>query len=195
MQNTRLYTQPGFNPFLMDGKVLSSICFYKDGEVVASVRWFGSNNNYKSLELPFEVKKAVRLNLERRDAFYMRDKDATYSPEYILYIPADFVNLQHIETANNNAGGWSMTGTHEVFSVELTGERWKPYINKETGRLAYIEEFGTYTEKFDYNYIWTDTPEFTKCKELSQAIKESAAVDLSAYQIHDILEHYDIIKK
>lgn len=194
MKTTTLTTQPCYNPYFMDNKEIRSICFYKSGAVLASVRWFGSNNNFDSITLPFEVKKAVRLNLERSDAFYMRDKEYDFGPAYILYIPADWVNLQHVKTENINSSWWS-TGTRDVFTVDIQGVRRQPAIDKETGKLYYDRVPGSYTEKFDCNYIWHNTPEFDKCKELAENIKKLASVDLSAYQLHDIMEHYNIIKK
>jgi len=197
---TYLTTSRGFNPFHIDGKIVNSLNFYKDGKVLASCRWFGNYNNYRSIEFDFEVKKALRLNLGRKDAFYMlSDEKSAFGREYKVYIYADLVGLEDCgRTDYYNT--WYQTSTRQTFTVRLHGERWK-YEKAEPSAETNWQDFrrvavmGDYVEKFDSNYIFTDTPEKKRCDVLAARIKEKTNVELSCFQVHDILEHFSIKEK
>ncbi len=197
---TMLTTSAGFNPFQLNGLVVNSLNFYKEGKVIASCRWFGNNNNYYSLSFEFEIKRANRLNLERKDAFYMRCKDETvWGAEYSVYIPADFVNLQDLGRSKSYST-WDCDATKQTFAVNLHGVR-KQFTKVEPSAKTnwrdydYIGVEGDYLEKFECNYIFTDTEEKKRCKEIAENINAASGLNLSYYDVHKISQVYDLVKK
>ena len=192
MKTTKLTTSPAWNPFQAPFGEISSIVFYKDGKIICSVKWFGSNNNYKSITLPFEVKKALKLNLFRRDAFYMIDKEETYFRRYLLYICADLVNLKSLGRKNISST-WYGDMTAEEFTAEITGER-KQYIKTAIG-YDMAATPGTYSEKFLANYITIDSELYKHCKDLAAKLNACTNRNLCAFDVYEILQKFDIKEK
>ena len=197
---TLLTTSACYNPFFLEGKQIHDIKFYKDGQILASCRWFGSNNNYKTLEFDFEVKKAIRPNLTRKDAFYVLSPECDKRwKEYDLYIYAELVGLESLGVSEFT-NSWHSTSTKETFAVNLRGERWKvvkaePCKETNWQSWKHITVYDDYKEKFDCKYVFNDTPEKKKCEQLAENIAKKTGVKLDYYQIHDILEHFTINEK
>ena len=190
---TKLMTTSCYNPFFVHGKEVRRIVFYGDGKEIASVNWFGSNNVYKSITLPFEVKRALKVNLDRRDAFYVKSKpDYPYGPEYDLYIFGELLGLKFLKTAEFKS--WSDIRHNDVYQVNLHGVR-KNYVRNERGEAVRIEQDGDYEETFSCNYTFENTEEYDKCEELANKLNKLCTKNLSAHDIHYILEKFDITEK
>ena len=190
---TKLTRIEGWNPFILFGKEIRSIVFYGNGKEIARTKWFGSNNDYKSVTLPFEVKKALRVNLDRKDAYYVKaQSDYPLGPSYDLYIPSELVGLKFVEVKKDEY--WNFTQTRDVYSVNLHGVRGK-YKKNEKGDFVYEFAEGDYVEQFDCNYSNTDTEEKRRCDELAEALNKLCHGRLTYYDIHDILKEYDITPK
>ena len=181
-----------YNPFIMDGKEINSIRFYNDGKVVVSSRWFGNNNSYKCIEFPFEVKKATKENLNRKDAYYLRSSN-NVCKSYDLYIHTSLVDLQFVET-KEDCNTWYSNRTKDVFTISLTGVRYCPKLD-DFRNLVYEEKSGTFCEKFDGNYTSEDTTEYKRCKALAEKMSNCAGKEISVFNVHDLLEHFDIKEK
>lgn len=197
---TMLTTSAGFNPFYFEGKIVHALNFYKDGQVLASCRWFGSNNNYRSLSFDFEIKRAIRLNLDRKDAFYMKSTEySAWGNEYDVYIPADFVNLQDLGRSEGYKS-WDIHTTKQTFTVNLHGVRKQltkvePSAATNWEGYKYIGVEGDYLEKFECNYIHTYTEERKKCEEIAANINAKSNMNLSYYDVYKIAQVYDLVKK
>lgn len=92
----------------MYGNNINNIYFYNNGVVLGYVNELQEheikNDKLSSvydgtpeeIVIDFEIKKALKLNLNRKDAFYIKNSEARYSFEkpYNLYINSDLVNFE-----------------------------------------------------------------------------------------------------
>lgn len=192
---TRLYRQECLNPFYYDGKEINTIYFYEDGNIIASTKWLGSNNPYNWIEFPFEinnVKARTLLNLNRVGAFIVLNHADKYSRDYNLYIHTSMVKLNFVRKEEYTKT-WYMTGTQDVFSIELYGNRRK--YGDENGRSKYGYNVDTYKEEFSTNVDTKNTAEWNKCSKMAEEMKNAALMEIDATQVHRLLEHYNITKK
>ena len=192
MVKTTFTTELCYNPFLFNGVSVHNFNFFKDGQVIASFKWLGSNNVYKTMELPFTVKKAVKINLNRSDAFYISKRDDFNYRTFEFYIPADFVNLQFVE--KKQSASWHTIIHQAMYSVTVTGEKYIPKLD-ENKNLYYETKYGTFTEKFDCNNVAEDTEEYKRCKELAEKMTKATAIKIDPYTVHDLLQKFDIVEK
>lgn len=189
---TKLYREICLNPFFFEGKEINNIIFYKEGKIIANVNWFGSNNVYKSVEFDFEVKKAVKINLNRKDSYYLRN-DKEWCKSYDLYICSDLVELKSLGISEG-AKCWYHTETHETFEIKLFGERYK-YFRNELGEFDRTPIKGEYIEKFSCNYNFEKTKEMVKCEKLASEMSKVCHKEISSYDVHDLLESFNITPK
>ena len=190
---TKLQTTSGFNPFILFGKEIRQIVFYGNGKEIANTKWFGSNNVYKSVTLPFEVKKALRVNLDRKDAYYVKATPLyPYGPSYDIYIPEELVGLKFVEVREHEY--WDHIQREDAYTVNLHGERVN-YRKNELGNVVreYVE--GDYVETFTCNYTFEDTEERVRCKELADELSKLSLNKLTDTDVHYILQEYDITPK
>ena len=186
MNATLSKSQPWHNPFILTSKTLdveiNHICFYKDGKVIANTRWFTSDNKFSLIELPFDVKRSTKLNLDRKDAFTIKSKDS-WSSEYDLYIHADLMPSLKSLGRVDGIKDWYHTATYENFEITLHGIK-----DGES-------EVKDHTLCFECNYESTDTEEWIRCKKICADMKETCGADITEYRMHEILQHYNISKK
>lgn len=190
---TKLTTTTGLNPFFVLGKEVKRIVFYDNGKEIASVRWFGSNNVYKSITLPFEVKRAVKVNLERKDAFYFKaSAEYPLGAAYELYINSKLVGLEFLE--EKKLEYWNETRISQLYSANFHGVR-EHYKKGEDGNVVreYIED--DYVERFESNYKHVPTEEAKKCKELADKLNKLSLNKLTDFDVHYILAEFDITPK
>jgi len=193
MVKTTFTTEPCYNPFIFNGVSVHNFNFYKDGHVLASFKWLGSNNIYESMQFEFEIKKAVKINLNRQDAFYISKRDSFNDRTFEIYIPADFVNLQFVERKTVNAC-WYFIRHFDVYTLTITGEKRVPKLDANK-KLYYAIEEGTYTEQFETNTVCEDTQEWKDCNELAEKMNQAAHGNFNAYTVHDLLEKFNITEK
>ncbi len=167
-----------YNPFILEDVCeLDRIVVYEDGKELFSFRWFGSSNSYQSITFPFDVKRAVKLNLERTDAFYIKNE---------LYIHASLIDCEFNGRKENIHETWYSVASCDEYVVRVNGVKIMYSYNGDERQER--REAGTFTEIVRCNYNSVETPEYTRCKKLSKLFKEKACVDIPAYNIHDILE-------
>jgi len=188
MSTTMTKSTPWYNPFTLTypnslyGVEIHNIVFYKDGKVVATTKWFTNNNEFRLVVLPFDVKRANKLNLDRKDAFTIKPQNG-WCDGYDLYIHADLIPSLKTLGRIDGRKTWYNTETHETFEITLHGQK-----DGDT-------EIKDHTLRFDCNYEFTDTDEYKKCVKLCKDMKETCGADISEYRMHEILQHYNITKK
>jgi hypothetical protein len=67
---TVLTKESMLNPYFFQGKMVESIIVYAEQGVVFSFKWIGSNNITSDVTFDFEIKRAVKENYSRKDAYY-----------------------------------------------------------------------------------------------------------------------------
>jgi len=189
---TKLYREICLNPFFYEGKEINYLNFYKEGKVIACINWFSSNNVYKTLEFDFEIKKAIKINLNRKDCFLVRN-DKKWCKSYDLYIYADLVQLQSVGVSEG-AKCWYHIETHENFEVKLYGERYQ-YIKNELGKFDRVPVKGEYIEKFCSNYHFEKTKELIKCEKISADLTKVCQKEITPFDVYYMLQNYNITPK
>lgn len=98
-----------YRPYFVNGKEIENIVIYKDGEIIIHIRrsWFEEvYENFETkyhgdlLEVSFDgpVKRANKLNLNRKDNFIYKQETATSTHGgRVLYIHADNIFKNYIE--------------------------------------------------------------------------------------------------
>lgn len=190
---SRLYRSECLNMFYFNGMCIRNIIFYKEGKIVATTDWFGSSNNYKEVFLPFEIKKANKENLGRKDAYLLKAVRGYWGSEYSLYICCDLVELQFVETKTWSVG-WFSTMTADVYQIKLEGGRYV-YSKNERGDLIKTPNYGEHLETFETNHVSEYTEEYKKCEELAELLNSASFTKVSAHDIHEMLKVVDIKKK
>jgi hypothetical protein len=99
----KLRHESWFNPYkIANGKEVNNIFFYRAGEVVAEVGagWFG-NNHIDVAELnDLEFARAIKLNLNRDDHFYINNNSDRHfdKNKVAIYINLDAVDTIEVES-------------------------------------------------------------------------------------------------
>lgn len=166
-----------YNPMICNGRELCNIIIYKDGEKVFETNcgWFGrgTNNRWDSIDLPFEVKRANKVNMERDDAFMHKGE---------LYIHWDLLQTKKTKSDFLYINTWSQKTYADEYTIVLSG-----VINKE--KVANIADSIIHVTRSE------DTDEYIKCKELSGKLKEECFISLGAFEVHELLEKFDLVPK
>lgn len=198
MGNKSIFREQCSNPFFFNGQEIHTICFYKDGKIIASTRWFGSNNLWERVDFPFEIRNARKVNLDKKDAFIAQYEDNTYhayDKKKALYIHADLAGLEFVKVEDK---GISMLSHHtcDIYKVSLSGEHAEYRYNDKKGVCERVcRDVADFEQKFDCNHRLETTEEGGKCEELSKRIKELTHINLSKYDIESLLKHFDIKEK
>ena len=196
MENTVLTKSAAwYNPMFIDNELeVNRIVFYSDGREIAAVKWFGSNNAYERIELPCVAKRALKVNLGRKDAFYVRAKQPSWekTKKYDLFIHESLVGLEFNGTSEYG-NTWYHTGKKDDFTATIRGVRRK-HVLQEDGRPKSVTEEGEFAERFSCNYVFTDTEEAEICKEIAEDWNRIASHSVSFLDIHEIMQHYKIEK-
>lgn len=198
METTTLTRNGYSNPFFINGRELYCICFYKDGKIIAETQWFGSNNLWERVDLPFAVRNARKVDFGKKDAFVGIYENKIYKArekQYALYIPADFVGLEFVETKDH---GVRMLDHHtsDIFRVKLNGLHSSYVYDKEKDVCDRVEtEVVCFSQEFDCNHKFEHTEDYYKCDGLAEKINKAAYLKLSVYDVEKILQHFDITEK
>lgn len=185
-KQSTLYRAPYLNPFIYNERKVGSINFYNHEGVICSFNWFGSNNEYDNITFPFEIVRAMKPNFKRRDAWYKKEDDGI-----AIYIHESLVELKFIgrfELHNT----WYSVATADRFAVTVEGTK-RIHNHDELRTVSHV--FGTYNETFHSNTEAQETEEWKRCAALSADIKEITGVRLGEFDVHELLQYYNITRK
>lgn len=194
MVGTILSRESGYNPFFLDEREVEQLIFFDKGQIVTRVRWFGGNNSYKQIILPFEIKKVIKEDLNKKSAFRMTfKKDGTGQLCWLVYIPISLVS--GIYGASQTKETWQYIESYTELKITIRGIKLIPSLNKETRLLEYIPTEGEFVEELSANREVIETAYFKSLKVLAKDFNEIGGVNIYPFQLHDLLEVYDITKK
>lgn len=194
---TRIYASDEcLNTFFIDGRAIDNFYFYNDGKIIAHTKWFGNNRSFHFIDFPFEIKKAKKgYNLlERKDAFYILNESNDYGKYYNVYIHTSLVELEFLKSEIYSSS-WYSINSQDVFSIKLHGMRRNLVGRRDDGRPRYEWKEDDYIEKFPTNFNSEKTKEWDKCEKMAKEMSEVMMTKLSAYDIHNLLESYNVTKK
>lgn len=191
---TKFYTSAGYNPFYFEGRYVNDFYFFHNGEVVATSNWFGSNNDYRWIEFPFDFKLKRKLDLGSKEAFYMTNSD-NYSGErrWDIYIP---VKLLEGFEKKENVKGWTSDTTqnwHDTFSFLLKGEKRHPQKNG-IGEIEWVYSVDTWRAGDSCNHRFEKTDFGKFVEETEKALKEQE-ITIERYNLEQLLKAYELRRK
>lgn len=168
-----------YNPMFFEGRELTNIVIYKDGKIIYESKcgWFGhgTNNSIDKIEFPFEIKKANKLNLDRKDAFFHKG---------VLYLHQDLLDIKQTDSDVVICESWTSKMYGDKFELTL------PHV------ICNGKEFkdSTFTTNLQYIKRHEETEEWKESSRLSQEMKE-LGIRVDEYDARKILQHYQLIKK
>lgn len=190
---TILTTRLGFNPFIMGGITINRIYFIKDSEIICQTRWFGSNNPYKQIVLPFEIKKATKVDLTRNFAFWITKKDQyTKERRAELYIPIALLNYT-LSDKTESEKDWESITTWRSLKIRLNGtKKIRERINPTSFEYVPIE--GEFEENLEAFRTWEHTEQYNELEKKCEIFRK-CGVNIYPFEMRDLEKHFTITLK
>lgn len=164
-----------YNPYFLNSKEVERVNVYNKNGVLFGFKWIGSNNITNDVTFDFETKKAIKLNFDRKDSFYIQ-KDGKIT----IYIYHELINYKYIgrEEKYETEMGYKL---YDIFSITLNCKEIH-YKKVNDGFVSYYSEQGDFDFEIQ-NYVESIDTDFGKeCKQISKKCEE-AGVNLSHYEI------------
>lgn len=191
---TKFISSRCYNPFFVEGRYVDRFYFFQNGEIVASSNWFGSNNDYRWIEFPFDIKLKRKRDLNSKDAFYMSNSD-NHSGErrWDIYIPVEL--LEGFEKKENVKGWTSDTeqNWHDTFSFLVKGEKRHPQKN-DLGEIEWVYSVDTWRAGDSCNHRFEKT-EFGKLVDNTNEELKEQGITIDGYNLEKLLKAYQLKKK
>lgn len=194
---TTLTTTRGFNLYFVNTFQVRQLVFFSEDGKEYPVNWFGSNNEYPELELPFEVSRKLKIDYSSKTAFYTKDRNPILPSDKTveLFIPLSKVN-HTIETGVVYRTTETETTYCDKLSVTLNASKYE-YVPKNDGTKEFhwtktpIKE-RILSEKMNPSWVKSDFGK--RLKKLSDVAK-SVNVDLSKYDLEKLHKVFKITVK
>jgi hypothetical protein len=182
---SQLTSSPAYNPYFYGSHEIKYIIIFKDGEVLASVRWFGSNNEYKTVNFDFPIERKIKEDLTKKQAYYKPVKSDSYERGLFadIYIHADLVNFKalgervHMDTD---------TYTSYIFDYEIS----------LTATTRDSQEMLPRRVRFSADRVSrTEYKEFQKHIDRVETMLKEKNVQIPSYELQQLLKHFDVTPK
>lgn len=164
-----------YNPYFFNGMEVEKVNIYNETGVIFGFNWIGSNNNTNDVTFDFETKKAIKLNFERKDSFYIRKEG-----KITIYIHHEFINYKYIgmDEKYKTELGYSV---YDIYSITLNCKK-TLYKKVNDDFVSYLSEQGNFDFEIEVFVKSVDSDFAKECKQISEKCKE-AGVNLSYYDI------------
>lgn len=185
----------GYNmwrPMVVNGKEINNIVIYKNGKELFKLNQgffkMKINNILSEDIISFKISeptKAIKVNLNRKDNFYILDKEnfeRWKERKYILYINEEEVKVNKIYE-----------------SLLYKNDFEKNFI--KTADLTFI--YGCSTKEKEYKEITVNSLGITrkeiteKGEKFNELLKdlEDKKIKINSYELKELLKYYDLVKK
>ena len=191
---TKFISSLCYNPFFFEWRYVDGFYFFQNGKIVASSKWFGSNNYYRWIEFPFDIKLKRKRDLNSKDAFYMTNSDNSSGDlRWDIYIPVEL--LEGFEK-KENVKGWAndnLQNWHDTFSFLVKGE--KRHLQKnDLGEIERVYSVDTWRVGDSCNYRFEKT-EFGKLVDKTNEELEEKGITIDRNNLEKLLKAYQLKKK
>lgn len=183
-----------FNPFFCNGKELEFIEFTQNGSPICCVNrgWFehrfSSNNLFKKVILPFEVKNK-RVYSTKVESFLIKATNG-----YKLVIPVEWLENVSLEKDVKKSETTQAVSYCDILTFDLTGEMNEPVKDEIKGIIWENTGLKTHTVKQVLNYRRIPTEYGKQLSEFSEKAK-SVGVKISEYGFDQLLKVFNISLK
>lgn len=176
-----------YNPYFFNGMEVEKVNIYNENGVIFGFKWIGSNNITNDVTFNFETKKAIKLNFDRKDSFYIR-KDGKIT----IYIYNELVNYKYIgrDERFKTEMGYQV---YDVYSIALNCKKilYKKvnddFVSYYSGQSDFDFEIEVFVESVDSSLA-------KECRQIEKKCAE-AGVNLSYYDIQRLKKVIDISLK
>lgn len=183
-------TSAWYNPYSFEGKKVDRIRFYNDNGEIVSINWFGSNNDFPELNLPFEIRRAIKLNFTKKDAFYMKAKDCSYTPRIDIYIHESLLNLQNLGEKRTDRTTRIDYITEYTISVQASKKQTS--YDRELDQVAYsVSNVEQRDITFYGNYRSEKNDEGERLQDI-MAIAKECGLNWSEYDIQNLEKRFEL---
>ena len=196
MAQTILTRHSGFNPFFCNCKELNEIEFTAKGIPVGRINrgWFGvSNNHFRKLVLPFEV-KIKRVPSLKIEAYLIKNADEIHRNAYKLVLPVEWLNGYSFTPGIEGTKASTYTMRYDKITFNLHGDRWEP-VFKVDRSIEWIytgDKLQPITAEINFRQEYNELGK--KCNQL-ELIAKANGLDFNKYQFESLLKHFDITVK
>lgn len=179
-----------YNPYSFEGKEVDSIRFYNESGEIVSINWFGSNNDYPELNLPFEIRRAIKLNFTKKDAFYMKAKDCSYASRVDIYIHESLLNLQNLGEKRTDYDTSIQYRTEYTISVQASKKQVQ--FDKKLDKAFYtVSDIEQRDITFYGNYHFEKNDEGKRLQNIMTIAKE-CGLNWSEYDIQNLEKRFEL---
>jgi len=184
-------TASWYNPYSFEGKEIDRIRFYNESGEIVSINWFGSNNDYPELRLPFEIRRAIKLKFTNKDAFYMKAKDCDYAPNRIdIYIHESLLNLKNLGETKHEFETQIQYKTK--YCVTVNSSKKQASYDKVHDKLIYsVSDIELREIEFSGNHRFEKNEEGNRLQEIISIAKE-CGLNWSEYDIKNLETRFEL---
>lgn len=196
---TKLSTIKGLKVLYMeDGKEISNIIIYGDGKELYKanqpyITIVGDNNlecDSKEIILEGDIKKANKINLNRKDNYYVLDKENKYFSDksYILYIHKEEIKINNI-TEKVALKLKHQINYKKIFNITLKGNiKYKTYDKDLHDYVSLVKNNVNITQRF---YSKCELTEYgKKLKEIEEFFKNNK-INITRYDLEKLIDKKD----
>lgn len=180
-----------YNPYSFEGKEVDRIRFYNESGEIVSINWFGSNNDYPELNIPFEIRRAIKLNFSKKDAFYMKAKDCDHAPGRIdIYIHESLLNLQNLGEKRTDYNTSIQYKTE--YKIFVNSSKKQVQYDKELDKAVYsVSDIEQRDIIFCGNYRFEKNDEGNRLQNI-MSIAKKCGLNWSEYDIQNLEKHFEL---
>lgn len=176
-----------YNPYFFNGMKVEKVNIYNENGVIFGFNWIGSNNITNDVTFNFETRKAIKLNFDRKDSFYIR-KDGKIT----IYIHHELINYKYIDRKKRFETEMGFQ-VYDVYSISLNCKKIL-YKKVNDDFVSYYSEQGNFDFEIE-TFVESVESSFAKeCKQIAGKC-EDAGVNLSYYQIERLKKVINISLK
>lgn len=191
-----------FRYYVVAGKEIGSIKIYNQSGVIYETisGWFeyGTIEDVTSIELSKEVKRANKVNFNRKDNFIIKNESNLYFNKYDLYIhESEFESINHFQKVVIDCSDYTQRANFAelTFKHEFTYQKYN--YNKETKKGYYTDEKAKTLTQLNGYYLPRELkPRGFQKKRIEEKLKSILHLDyINDYYLDDFMEVFKEVKE
>lgn len=191
-----------FRYYVVEGREIGSIKIYNESGVIYETNcgWFeyGTIEDVTSIELSKEVKRANKINFNRKDNFIVKNESNSYFIKYDLYLhESEFESIKHFQKVVIDCSDYIQRAnfTELTFKHEFTYQKYN--YNKETKKGYYTSEKAKTLTQLNGYYLPRELkPRGSQKKRIEEKLKNILHLDyINDYYLDDFMEAFKEVKE
>lgn len=191
-----------FRYYLVAGREIGSIKIYNESGVIYETisGWFEYNNleDVTSIELSKEVKRANKINFNRKDNFIIKNESNQFFIKYDLYLhESEFESINHFQkVVIDNADYIQRANFAELtFKHEFTYQKYN--YNRETKQGYYTDEKARTLTQLNGYYLPRELKDHGKQKErIKEKLQNILHINyVSDYDMDQFMKEFKEVKE